>query len=352
MKIKSLVLRTLLAPMAMFLAVSCSDNDDDKLGTASLTVRLTDAPGDYDAVNVDIQDVQINYGESEEEGGWKSIGNIQTGVYDLLELTGGISAVLADAQVPAGKINQMRLVLGPENTIVIDGETFPLKTPSAMQSGLKLQVKETLEAGFTYDFLIDFDVDKSVIIEAGSSGNINLQPVLRVSTIFTSGKISGSVSPYDFAVLASIEADGFSVSAYADENGVFVLNGVPEGTYDVTITPAFDSGYAQAVISGVTVVNGQVTEMAPVALEKLSGIGNITGAITNEGVAVKAEVTVGENTYSASSDENGVFTLYNIPMGTQTLVLTPAEGSGLTSKTIQVEVTDGGLTDLGSITLE
>jgi len=41
---------------------SCSDDDSSDAttgGTANLTVRMTDAPGDYDEVNIDIQDVQI-----------------------------------------------------------------------------------------------------------------------------------------------------------------------------------------------------------------------------------------------------------------------------------------------------
>jgi hypothetical protein len=42
--------------------VSCSDNDQ----LAKLEVRLTDAPGDYQEVNVDIQDVQIHVNEGEQ----------------------------------------------------------------------------------------------------------------------------------------------------------------------------------------------------------------------------------------------------------------------------------------------
>jgi hypothetical protein len=44
------------------------------------------------------------------------------------------------------------------------------------------KVNQTLVAGVTYDFLLDFDVENSVVVQAGNSGNFNLHPVVRVST--------------------------------------------------------------------------------------------------------------------------------------------------------------------------
>jgi hypothetical protein len=44
------------------------------------------------------------------------------------------------------KVQQIRLILGTRNTVV-DGITYPLSTPSAEQSGLKLQVNQTLQEG-------------------------------------------------------------------------------------------------------------------------------------------------------------------------------------------------------------
>jgi hypothetical protein len=74
--------------------VSCNKDDSNnnpEEQNAEIAVRLTDSPGDYDAVYVDVQDVMIRYNGSEEE---VSIGSINAGVYDLLELTGGVSVLL------------------------------------------------------------------------------------------------------------------------------------------------------------------------------------------------------------------------------------------------------------------
>lgn len=249
------------------LLVSCNDNDDSQVaGTSKITVRMTDGPGDYDEVNVEVIDVKIKSSSDSGEGGWVSIGPINPGIYNLLDLTGGVNVILADTLVPSGYLGQMRLILGDENTVVKDGVTYPLHTPSAQQSGLKLQINQTLEPDFTYNFLLDFDVHNSVVVEAGGSGNYNLHPVIRVTTEVNSGAIKGMVEPMDVQTLASVQVNGVAVSAYTDEFGVFQLNGIPSGTYTVTLTPDPASGHAVLVVDNVVVVNGQITNMGTLLL--------------------------------------------------------------------------------------
>lgn len=351
----------ILLKMVVVLAVfslmgSCSDKDDSRLAeNARLKLYLTDAPGDYEAVNIDVQDVMIN-ATDDTESGWESLSGVNSGVYDLLELTGGLNVLLADNELPAGKLKQVRLVLGADNTVVIDGESFPLDTPSAMQSGLKIQVNETLEAGYTYDIILDFDVDASVV-EAGASGKRNLKPVIRASAIATSGIISGSVEPTGFQIKVSVMDGADEISAYTNEAGLFVLYGVPGGVYDLAVTPDPAAGYGAVVVENVEVVNGETTMLEAMVLEKLENVGNVAGIITNTGVNYSATVVVGEGesavTVEAYYEENGVFVFYNLPVGTFTVVITPEEGSGLSAKEIvEVVVTDQETTDLGEITLE
>ena len=249
----------------------CDNNENDATGTSRMTVKMFDAPGDYKEVNVDVRDVMIKSTTNTDDQGWVSIGNLpsQGKVYNLLSLTGGINAVLADKDVPSGFVGQIRLVLGDQNTVVLrDGTSHPLSTPSAQQSGLKIQVNQTLVAGATYEYLLDFDANRSVVVQAGSSGIYNLNPVIRVTTAATSGVIKGSVSNIVAAkqVMVSIQIGSETVSTYTDAQGVFQLNGVPAGTYIVTLTPDATSGLLTKTISGVVVVNGQVTTMAAITL--------------------------------------------------------------------------------------
>lgn len=254
-----------LVTVALTFLYSCNNDDDLNEETARVVVRMTDAPGDYDAVFVDVVDVMIHTEATAGDEGWVSLGNVQTGVYDLLELTGGVTQLLADAEVPAGRLGQIRLVLGNNNTVVVNGESQSLSTPSAQQSGLKLQVNEELEAGQQYEFLLDFDVDQS-IVSAGSSGGYSLKPVIRVSTQEQTGAITGAVHPTNVQSVVRATNASHTISAYTDANGTFVLNGVPDGTYQVTVTPAANSGLAPKVTNNVVVSSGATVDLETIFL--------------------------------------------------------------------------------------
>ncbi len=253
----------LLVIFTTLLFFSCNDNDDSKR-TSTMSVRLTDAPGDYDEVNVEVLDVLIKNNSDTGEGGWISIGTATPQIYNLLDLTGGLSALLAESvTVASGNLGQIRLLLGDDNTVVKDGVTYPLHTPSAQQSGLKIKINTTLQPDVTYDFLLDFDVSRSIVIEAGSSGIFNLSPVIRAVATANSGNIKGMVTttPAGVQVLASVDVNGTVVSAFTDAEGKFQINGVPAGTYTVTLTPDAASGLLVVTVPNVVVVNGQTTDI-------------------------------------------------------------------------------------------
>lgn len=250
---------------------SCGDDDSNSSttqGTSTISVKLMDAPGDYDHVFIDVVDVMVKVNdESENDENWVSLEAINPGVYDLLELTGGVNVLLVDDfEVLSGTLNQIRLVLGDDNTIVIDGETYPLTTPSAQQSGLKIQVDETLLPNIGYTFLLDFDVDES-IVNAGNSGNIILKPVIRASVEATTGTISGNVLPLGVQteVVATNGTD--TISAYADVDGNFMLVGLTPGIYTVTITPDPISELTPVVLENVEVNLESDTNLEVITLE-------------------------------------------------------------------------------------
>jgi hypothetical protein len=153
-------------------------NKDNVTGT--LSVHLTDAPAVYDEVLVDVQGLQIHVSDTEDEGGWQELSLKTTGQIDLLKLTDGNSIWLTEEELPVGNIAQMRMILGPDNQIVVDGETLDLETPSAQQSGLKFNIHANIEEGKTYKLYIDFDAEKSIV--AKGNGSYSLKPVITVKT--------------------------------------------------------------------------------------------------------------------------------------------------------------------------
>src|SRR6185295_739784 len=90
---------------------------------------------------------------------------------DLLDLTNGVMEELGTMPLAAGHYSQVRLVLtsntGNGNSALANavqptgGDLIPLDTPSAQQSGLKLQAHFDVAAGQTADIVLDFDACKS-----------------------------------------------------------------------------------------------------------------------------------------------------------------------------------------------
>ena len=334
----------LIVPLLLVtLLFSCNDNESTLInqGDATITVRLVDAPGDYEAVNVEIVDVMIKMDDdSEDENGWMSL-EANSKTVNLLDFTGGFSEVLVDRfAVPAGTLSQMRLVLGDGNTIVIENEEgepsseYDLKTPSGQQSGLKLKMDTAIEEGFTYDFIIDFDVEKS-IVHAGNSGNIILKPVLYGSVKANSGIIEGIVTPSGVSSVASVLVDDmgdddpsndFVISAYIDENGAFALLGVSAGTYEVLVEPTdAESDYESASAIGVIVFNGEITTIIdPIVLMLKNG--SISGTIAGLAEGVVATVAINDDdSTNVNTNDEGVYAIEEVTPGDYTVTIT-AEG--------------------------
>lgn len=254
--------------LSMIFVQSC--NNDDPSNTARVQLKLVDMPGDYLEVNVNIIDVQYN--NSEGEGGWKSFESFEgEQLVDLTGLIGGVNLVLSNEIIPAGTLKQIRLVLGNGNTVKIEGETegegetFPLETPSAQQSGLKLNLDEELEGGFSYTFILDWDVQKS-IVKTGSNKYI-LKPVIRVEAEAKTGSLEGIVTgdKTDDDVEGAIVLEGVLVKlfkangieeddAYAttitNADGYFIFEGLPTVDYEIEIE---QNGYAYFESEDITV---------------------------------------------------------------------------------------------------
>ena len=347
--------------------MSC-DNDESgnnpTAGDPTITVKLVDAPGDYKAVNVEVVDVMIKMNDdSDDDSGWISL-EAENETVNLLDFTGGVSKVLVDRfPIPAGTLTQMRLVLGDGNTITIENdqevdEEFELKTPSAQQSGLKLKTNAVIEEGFTYDFVLDFDVEKSIVM-SGDSDNIILKPVLNLSTEVSSGIIEGTVTPSDVPSQASVlvddkgtpeTEDDFVISALTDETGAFALWGVPAGTYEVVVTPLDEeSDYGSASVTDVVVTNGEITTISD-PIELMLQPGSISGDVTNN---ILVSVTLKDKdseevVATLDSNEDGEFLFEDVAPGVYIVTIA---SETFVSQDIEVTVEPGVETTMEAVTL-
>lgn len=159
-----------LAVAALAALLGCSKNG---AGLGHINVLLTDAPGDFEQVNVVITGVSINRAHS----GWETI-NDEAQTFDLLDFQNGLTTSLASGDVPAGHYDQVRLLVGEGSNVVVDGVTHALDTPSGMQSGIKVIGGFDVPEGGTLDLTIDFDAARSVVLTG--NGKYILKPVIRI----------------------------------------------------------------------------------------------------------------------------------------------------------------------------
>ena len=244
----------------------------------TLRVSLTDAPAcGYDAVNVTVQKVRVNQSASaaDSDGGWSEIMLAPAKRVNLLTLTNGVLEELGQTSLPAGKYTQLRLVLAENdgtnplaNSVVPSGagETA-LSTPSAAQSGLKVNLDLDVVADKIADLVIDFDACKSVV-RRGNSGQYNLKPVLSATALISDAgmRVVGYVDPSIAlpSTLVSVQAGGVSVKATVpDPTGKFVLYPVPAGNYDLVVAA---SGHVTAVMTAVPVTTSAFTNVNTAAL--------------------------------------------------------------------------------------
>jgi hypothetical protein len=239
--------------------------NSDETKSSRLEVRLTDAPGEYQEVNIDIQDVQVSNGTSDDNG-WTSL-QVNKGVYNLLQLSNGLDTLLGTIDLPAGKIEQIRLILGPNNSIKLNGDVLPLNTPSAQQSGLKIQVNTELKEGVTYKILLDFDAARS-IVSAGASGKFNLKPVIRSFVEAETGAIKGVVVPIESTpvVYALVGADTVATAIADQVTGKFLIKGLGANNYKVIVYPK--TGYQTFIQENVAVTIGNVTDIGTITIQK------------------------------------------------------------------------------------
>ena len=276
-QLKSFFLFVFFLAVSLISFTACDDATVNNGRSAQIEVKLTDAPAHYEAVTIDIQEVRLHADEDEEidstetdedaeANGWITILDEPLEV-DLLDLTNGNNITLGTADLDPGQYSQLRFILGDNNTITIDGEVIPLKTPSAQQSGLKLKLDTEIEVGTTYTLLVDFDAARS-IVKAGNSGKYLLKPVLHAVNLAEAGSISGNVQPSaDFRTNVMAIADGDTLSTITGDNGNYKIMGLLPTTYEVV----FDAGsdlYADTTVTGVEVMANEEIVIDSVSLNK------------------------------------------------------------------------------------
>jgi hypothetical protein len=248
--------------LVIILVQSCS-NPENIQSNGKLILSLVDSPADYDAVNVDIQEISLKTTGTEENDGWIKLEGFVPGVYNILEFTGGRELSLADMDFPPGKITQLQMKIGKNNSLIVHDYTSYLLNAYDSESGLLMNVDVDIRAGETHHLKLDFDASRSVT-GLGNTGQMLIKPVLHLFSDDNTGSITGKVFPASHNVLISVLSDNKIIAtSYAKENvATFLIPGITEGVYRVSMVISDD--IEQKFIENVKVINGRVTDLGTI----------------------------------------------------------------------------------------
>ncbi|MDT8340283.1 MAG: DUF4382 domain-containing protein [Longimicrobiales bacterium] len=219
--------RNFLFPLvlALMTAAGCDDSTGSA-GPGSVSLLLTDEPGDFQEAWVTIESVEL-------AGGADGAVVLRDEPFstDLLTLSNDVATLVDQAVVPAGVYTQLRFVIS-EGCIVVEGageasEVYAsngyvglpgeedaacdapdgaLQMPSFDQSGLKVNLPggSLRVEGEQKILLVDFDVSQSFGRLAGNSGQWVMHPVVRAEDVSLSGSIAVSLALAEGVSLAGL----------------------------------------------------------------------------------------------------------------------------------------------------
>jgi hypothetical protein len=256
---KRIAVLTAIILITSLALISCSESVNDASGKGRIKMYLVDAPVALDSVVVNVIRVEVH----STAFGWVVI-NDSVRYFDLLQLTNGVSAVLGDEFLAAGRYTQIRLILGDDNYLYSNGIKFELEVASSEQTGIKLIHPFEILPDNLYELYLDFNVDKSIHITG--SGKYMMRPTIRIQAAVISGTISGQLLQLDADATIWTVAGTDTITTYTDGDGNFKLMCLPAGTYEVNIDPA-DQKYSTKTISDVGVYAQQNTDLGVISLE-------------------------------------------------------------------------------------
>lgn len=253
-----------------------TNNPSSTSQAGTFKVRMTDAPGDYEGLYVEIDKVEAYL----EGSGWVLLNN-QAQMVSVLDLTNGAETNIAyQSNVEAGAYSKLRLTFGENNSIKLNSSSeLGLQLPAGVSSTatldldagamlgaertVEIEIDETVSAEAGANVLLDFNVAQSVI---ESPEGWMLDPIItsiKDELTGVKGKIEGAVQ----ASITIQTLDG-EFNTYTDASGSFMIRGLEPGTYSVLINAEVEGKSTNNIrtVNGVTVVEGRIENMGTIQM--------------------------------------------------------------------------------------
>ncbi|HEY1039936.1 MAG TPA: DUF4382 domain-containing protein [Bacteroidia bacterium] len=264
-----------LATFALTLFASCQKDDtaiptNPSGGTSNakgaMNVKMTDAPGNYAAMNVEITKVEVM---SAQTGSWIELNN-QTQHVSVLDLNNGVETSLAsNTTMDAGMYTKVRLTFGGDNRLTLHAGTNGSSSETTVTMSypgtkeIVIDINSQVTAGGSSTVVLDFNVAKSVTEFAGQ---YIIAPVITKIEDAETG-VRGRFSSAVHAAII-VEGQGYHYATYANGTANFLVRGVKPGTYKVTVLPTpaqIASGMpSEFSVQNVVVTRGSIKDMGTI----------------------------------------------------------------------------------------
>lgn len=173
----------------VLILAGCDAFSNNRSVEGRVNVLLTDNPlEDFNEANVTIRRVELLGTDTSGETTLIVLSD-ESQIFNLLELQNGITAPLAESGVPAGRFNQLRIIVHEDaEVLMVDGTRETLKVPSGAQTGIKVFFPyfDIASDADVVTLTVDFDVEDS-FVKAGASGKYLFKPVLKAEAMVVNG---------------------------------------------------------------------------------------------------------------------------------------------------------------------
>lgn len=246
--------------MAMGFTSCKKDKDDDNdNGTApaqTFKVRMTDSPGDYLQLNVQVTKVDVYH----EGNGWINLSS-QTQSMNVLTLTNGAEMQLASkTNMSTGTYSKLRITFASQASVMLasGGSAINLSWTGGNQV-VEININKQVTSSTGASLLVDFNVAQSVSEVVGVFYINPMITVIEDETTGVKGKVQGASS-----VMVELSNNQHTYNTYINSQGNFMIKGMAPGTYTASF---WASGALVAhEEDNVIVEQGQVKDMGNVAM--------------------------------------------------------------------------------------
>ncbi|MEP0712334.1 DUF4382 domain-containing protein [Algoriphagus sp.] len=249
----------------VFLA-SCEDPDGSP--KALLNLILVDSPAKWDSVLVEIEGVDIEVlTEGRDTQAQTFFLEYKSGdkKIKISDLVGGNALLLGRSELPIGQIISAKIILGNNHFMYFDEKEYLLTLAESSSNEVFLTTSLTIEAGFSYDIILDMDLEKSIVQASESPASYQLDPTFTLIKGAETVDISGTLKPLALYPAIFLSDGKDTLSTHTDASGKYYFR-VPPGSYQIYFDAKDELYLDTAYIENLVVTEDSV--LAPITFKK------------------------------------------------------------------------------------